>query len=169
MRRIFLVVTTTLLLGGCGDGGDPRPGTRAYAGAPPTIPHQVESLGRGNCLGCHGAGLEVSLDGDKQRGPETPHPNQLSCRQCHVVSSGESVAFGHTIFQGALPGKGGNRSHPIAPPLIPHPLQNRKECLSCHGDLGDLKAPTSSHQDRLSCSQCHIPLNPELGAWLPPK
>ena len=48
-------------------------GTRAYLGAPPTLPHPT--LMRENCLACHG------LLG--QQGLRTPHPWRVNCLQCH--------------------------------------------------------------------------------------
>lgn len=49
-------------------------GSRAYAGAPPTIPHPT--LMRENCMACHG------LLG--QNGLRTPHPWRVNCLQCHA-------------------------------------------------------------------------------------
>ena len=49
---------------------------RAYEGAPPLVPHDVESR-KGVCLSCHGTGEEGA--------PITPHPNRTHfCIQCHV-------------------------------------------------------------------------------------
>lgn len=52
----------------------PSHGTRAWPGAPPTIPHST--LMRDNCASCHGpTGLH---------GLRTPHPWQQQCVQCHA-------------------------------------------------------------------------------------
>jgi nitrate reductase cytochrome c-type subunit len=49
---------------------------RAYQGAPPLIPHDVE-VRKGACLTCHEAGLADA--------PIVPHPTRsYSCLQCHV-------------------------------------------------------------------------------------
>ncbi len=49
---------------------------RAYEGAPPLIPHEVEAR-KGMCLDCHGTGLDGA--------PLTPHPTRAHyCLQCHV-------------------------------------------------------------------------------------
>ena len=57
---------------------EPTSGRRAWAGAPPTIPHAT--LMRSACLTCHGpAG---------HRGIRTSHPERLSCQQCHAPSAG---------------------------------------------------------------------------------
>ncbi|RJO70431.1 MAG: hypothetical protein C4523_05295 [Myxococcales bacterium] len=50
-------------------------GSRAWIGAPPVIPHP--SWMRSNCLGCHGPGGKAGL--------RTPHPQRVSCQQCHVA------------------------------------------------------------------------------------
>lgn len=50
------------------------PGTRAWPGAPPTIPHPTAM--RTDCLSCHGpAGLY---------GLRTPHVERAACTQCHA-------------------------------------------------------------------------------------
>lgn len=49
---------------------------RAYEGAPPLVPHDVEAR-KGVCLSCHGTG--------EGGAPITPHPNRTHfCIQCHV-------------------------------------------------------------------------------------
>lgn len=52
-------------------------GQRAYAGAPPTIPHSTHM--RQDCASCHG------LLG--QRGLRTSHPWRANCTQCHAPSA----------------------------------------------------------------------------------
>jgi len=59
----------------------PAPGSakrlpRMYDGAPPQIPHTDSGL-EGLCLSCH-------LEG-AQGAPIVPHPDRLSCLQCHVT------------------------------------------------------------------------------------
>ncbi len=49
-------------------------GTRAWPGAPPTIPHPTAM--RPDCSSCHGPLGAVGL--------KTPHPWRQSCTQCHV-------------------------------------------------------------------------------------
>lgn len=53
-------------------------GTRAWEGAPPTIPHATWM--RDDCLSCHG---ERGLFGLR-----TPHPERVACEQCHVPDAG---------------------------------------------------------------------------------
>lgn len=52
----------------------PAQGTRAFPGAPPTLPHPREW--RENCLGCHGVGGGSPI--------RTPHADRVNCLQCHV-------------------------------------------------------------------------------------
>lgn len=53
-------------------------GSRAWPGAPPTIPHTLWM--RQECASCHGAG---GLEGLR-----TSHPERPLCQQCHVPESG---------------------------------------------------------------------------------
>ncbi len=52
------------------------PGQRAYAGAPPTIPHRLWL--RNDCTSCHGLVARPGL--------RTTHPWLTNCVQCHVTS-----------------------------------------------------------------------------------
>ncbi len=52
-------------------------GSRAWLGAPPTIPHPT--LMRGDCASCHGA--------TGTQGIKSTHPRRQSCTQCHVSSA----------------------------------------------------------------------------------
>jgi nitrate reductase (cytochrome), electron transfer subunit len=56
----------------------PKAGTRAYPGAPPTIPHS--SWMRENCNACHGGPHGWA-------GMETTHPWRTNCTQCHAPSA----------------------------------------------------------------------------------
>lgn len=55
----------------------PSNGPRAWAGAPPTIPHRT--LMRSDCMSCHGPKGLFAL--------RTPHPERQSCVQCHVPAA----------------------------------------------------------------------------------
>jgi nitrate reductase (cytochrome), electron transfer subunit len=55
----------------------PLKGSRAWAQAPPTIPHATHM--RSDCLSCHGPQGLFGL--------RTPHPDRRSCQQCHVPSA----------------------------------------------------------------------------------
>jgi cytochrome c-type protein NapB len=44
---------------------------------PPLVPHRIKDTSDGHyCLDCHRTGLNGA--------PETPHPERLTCTQCHV-------------------------------------------------------------------------------------
>lgn len=58
--------------GGDAEGG---PSNVAYPGAPPTMLHNPYGCAT-NCLTCHGSGSGGA--------PQTPHPERLLCRQCHL-------------------------------------------------------------------------------------
>lgn len=55
----------------------PLTGTRAWPGAPPTIPHGT--LMRSECRACHGPGGRVGL--------RSSHPERASCLQCHATDA----------------------------------------------------------------------------------
>ncbi len=52
------------------------PGSRAWPGAPPTIPH--DTLMRSRCTSCHGA--------HSAQGLASSHPERQACVQCHAES-----------------------------------------------------------------------------------
>ena len=120
---------------------------RLYFGSPPTVPHEVgEDFSQ--CLVCHEA---------DSVGPETPHPTRTRCRQCHVEAQVETD-FRASNFSGLpLPAKRSPKVQPNGPPLIPHPVLLRENCLACHSpELGkDILATT--HPERERCRQCHVP------------
>jgi len=62
--------------------------TRAYEGAPPLVPHEIED--EGGCLGCHRLG-----DNDA---PITPHPERANCVQCHIPQNEGVKPFVENTF-----------------------------------------------------------------------
>ncbi|MHC5113014.1 MAG: nitrate reductase cytochrome c-type subunit [Planctomycetota bacterium] len=71
--------------------GTPAPtgGTRAWTGAPPTIPHAT--IMRSDCMSCHGPSGPLGL--------RTSHPERLSCTQCHAPSAElNQLILGATSF-----------------------------------------------------------------------
>lgn len=75
----------------------PLHGTRAWPGAPPTIPHAT--LMRSTCTACHGpTGLH---------GLRTPHPWQQQCVQCHAPDAAldqrEFLSLDFPAFSAAAP------------------------------------------------------------------
>ncbi|MEO9806015.1 MAG: hypothetical protein ABJF04_22340 [Reichenbachiella sp.] len=131
---------------------------RAYPGAPPIIPHPLVSeqgIGGKSCLQCHENGGYV--DRFKAYAPVTPHPEMLNCRQCHAApKSGQLfkktnwVKISHPEIKGsALQG---------GPPVIPHSLQMRENCLACHAGPAAPNEIKVSHPYRVNCRQCHVPV-----------
>ncbi|MEO9967136.1 MAG: cytochrome c3 family protein [Reichenbachiella sp.] len=131
---------------------------RAYLGAPPTIPHALLSetgIGGNSCLQCHENGGYV--DQFKAYAPVTPHPEMMNCRQCHVAPKTKSLfkrinweKISHPSIKGsALEG---------SPPVIPHTLQMRENCLACHAGPAAPKEIKVTHALRINCRQCHVPV-----------
>lgn len=165
---------------------------RAYPGAPPRIPHALsaDEFRAEICNSCHergGYSLRFAA-----YVPLTPHPEMGMCLQCHV---GDDAVMG-TASAGADPnarcplchGPTGGRPLPEAaatwstsvwptlvstapgllPPSIPHDLQFRGNCLTCHGGPAAVAAIRTSHPERASCRQCHAAPDPEAGLFTRP-
>jgi len=132
---------------------------RAYAGAPPTIPHPI--LG-GACVNCHTESDRILPGvGIAPANPHTKTPGiglNANCRQCHVFSNTETL-FVVNDFEGLSPAvlRSGERSHLESPPTVPHPLQMREDCRACHTGPAARPEILCDHPDRLNCIQCHVP------------
>ncbi len=59
----------------------PGSGAIAYEGAPPAVPHPTRM--RERCESCHGPEGSAAL--------RTPHPERLSCLQCHPATGGRNA------------------------------------------------------------------------------
>ncbi len=133
---------------------------RAFYGAPPSIPHGVASeraMGENTCLKCHENGGYV--DKFKAYAPVTPHPEMINCRQCHVPQKTESLFKGTNFKRGTIPTVGANNALAGSPPVIPHQLQLRENCLACHAGPSAPKEIRVTHPERVNCRQCHVPNN----------
>ena len=89
----FTIITLMSLALLVNAGEAPPPGSgkllpRAYEGAPPLIPHDIEGM-EGACLACH---FEVTAGA-----PIAPHPDRASCQQCHVTQDLQVKPFGSGI------------------------------------------------------------------------
>ncbi len=128
---------------------------RAYSGAPPIIPHPIfegKTLTGDNCLGCHkNGGFAPPFNAYT---PIVPHPEMLNCRQCH------NPIYQNSFFKKSEWIKNmGDQSlvHlPGGPPVVPHSLQMRENCLSCHGGVASIKEIRTTHPERINCMQCHV-------------
>jgi cytochrome c-type protein NapB len=133
---------------------------RAYMGAPPRIPHSVNEVmtdgGFEDCLQCHLKG-SYSID-MKAYAPIAPHPEYTNCRQCHVPQLTKKL-FKKTNWEKVAPFKQGRQHLPGSPPVIPHSLQLRENCMSCHFGDGAVQQIKVSHPERTNCRQCHVETN----------
>lgn len=128
---------------------------RAYPGAPPTIPHELLSekgIGASSCLQCHENGGYVEVF--KAYAPISPHTDLVNCRQCHVPVKTDGLFVGSNWKKTSHPDIGG-AVLPGSPPPIPHDLQMRENCLTCHAGPAVPKEIRVSHPERANCRQCH--------------
>jgi cytochrome c-type protein NapB len=129
---------------------------RMFAGGPPQIPHPVEhdfAENKTDCLSCHTKGGYVKQF--NAYAPVSPHPQYLNCRQCHLPKQNESL-FKQTNWVSISPPKIDQRQIQGGPPLMPHDLSMRENCLSCHGGPSAAKEIRTTHPERLNCRQCHL-------------
>ncbi len=128
---------------------------RAFYGAPPTVPHPIEEGGIGSnaCLKCHENGGFV--EEFQAYTPVTPHPDKANCVQCHVRVKSKSFFVPSTWVRNKPPAIG-NQALEGSPPIVPHPLQLRENCLSCHAGPSAVKEIRTSHPERINCRQCHV-------------
>lgn len=141
---------------------DARATRRAYDGAPPTIPHEIDQLSVAACMSCHST--EATLTIGSKRPATISHPYFSNCTQCHVPAEGlrrfteaeRTRLIVPSAFEGTAPAGPGTRAYPGAPPTVPHQLWMRQNCMSCHGP-GREQAIRTSHPSRQSCLQCHAP------------
>jgi cytochrome c-type protein NapB len=165
---------------------------RAYPGAPPRIPHGLTpgEFQTGGCKTCHERG------GFSQRFgayvPVTPHPEMGACLQCHVgdaalmaiplpgidpsarcrqchASGGamgwtdSSIDWKSQAWPQLTPTiRGGN------PPPIPHTLELRSNCLSCHAAPAGVAEIRTTHPERANCRQCHLAVATRADAFVRP-
>jgi nitrate reductase cytochrome c-type subunit len=159
---------------------------RAYPGAPPRIPHLLtpEEYRTDACKTCHERG--GYSDRFTAYVPLTPHPEMRMCLQCHV---GENAVTGLSLpsadpnrrcplchGSGGTPPAAANatldwrttawpqprrRTPDRSPPSIPHDLQFRGDCLTCHAGPAAVAEIRTAHPERANCRQCH--LAPDVG------
>ena len=133
-----------------------RASRRAYAGAPPVVPHQVSARSAASCLVCHEKGQRV---GDRVASP-MPHELYVNCLQCHAPPpppplSGTESGLPPSAFRGHPEPLRGDRAGVGSPPVIPHQTKMRENCLACHGPQSNTPALRTTHAWRVNCRQCH--------------
>lgn len=129
---------------------------RQYPGSPPYVPHKAEDANKQEiaCLTCHAkGGWTEEL---KRHTPITPHPENISCTQCHVRMTEEKL-FVTSNWMSVPPPRLGRSYLPGAPPPIVHDLQMRGNCVACHVGPGTVTAIRVEHPSRGNCRQCHVP------------
>lgn len=134
-----------------------REGRRAFDGAPPTVPHPVERMTVAECLACH---AEARYIGGRVYAPAMSHDEMPNCTQCHIEqrsSTFEPFLFTENSFVGIDPSGPGERVWSGAPPTVPHSLNMRENCLSCHGAAGAHPIRVEHPWDA-ACLQCHLPV-----------
>ena len=128
---------------------------RAFYGAPPSIPHPVfeGSIGADQCLKCHENGGFVEKYNAYT--PVSPHPDKLNCVQCHVQVKTNELFIPSSFNSNSGPSLK-NQALLGSPPIIPHQIQLRENCLSCHAGSSAVKEIRTSHPNRINCRQCHV-------------
>ena len=133
---------------------------RAFNGAPPSIPHPVKeelSMGENTCLQCHqNGGFTEKFNA---YAPVAPHPEMINCRQCHVAQNSQTIFKDSNFKKSAVPLVGINNALQGSPPVIPHQIQMRENCLACHAGPSAPKEIRVTHPERINCMQCHVPNN----------
>lgn len=132
---------------------------RYYAYAPPLIPHEVLNK---QCLDCHGDGLVVQ----GYKAPVTPHPELLNCQQCHIRADESTREFRQNLFVGFKEPQKLPLPQPSGPPLMPHRVFMRENCLVCHGDASRDDIVQTTHPERLNCVQCHVEQESGVAAFI---
>jgi len=167
VRRLLELAVAAVLVGvgaACGDSDEPgssasgaevRAARRAYAGAPPVIPHAPFGAG---CTACHTErGMDVDGIGFA---PPSPHDGTdgmagaVHCNQCHVFQATDGV-FRANAFEG-LAWRPAHRAYDGAPPVMPHPVFMHEDCLACHAGPAAREAIRTTHPERENCRQCHL-------------
>lgn len=138
----LILVISIVILTGCTLGEtvmpDPPSGVPvdravgAVAPVPAPIPHSLD--GREECFACHAIGAV-----DAPSVPAEHEQDVALCTSCHAVWLAPAIAA-------------------VAPPAIPHELENREDCQACH-KLGTAEAPRiPDNHDAIAsdlCQTCH--------------
>lgn len=130
---------------------------RLYDGAPPVIPHVPFGAA---CIACHHEeGLavpDVGFAPPSPHGPEAIAGAMQRCRQCHVFQNG-APPWSETTFVALRQDlRRGRRLHDGAPPVMPHRVFMRENCLACHSGPAAREEIRTTHPERPRCRQCHV-------------
>lgn len=149
MKHFWMLAIICFLIGGA---LILLPSTPAQAqGGPPPIPHSLD--GRQDCVICHATGVGGA--------PKFPadHTGRTSamCQGCHKPGAATKPS---SASSSSAPAAQATKPAPGTPPKIPHPLQNRDNCLACHATgVGGAPKTPASHAGRTNdtCKGCHQP------------
>jgi len=109
-----------------------------------------------DCAPCHTfGGYNPAI---RTYSPRTPHPELRACMQCHVYRVATDLFAATDWETPPWPEFGAGSPLEGGPPSIPHTLELRERCTTCHG--GGSAAPDirTTHPERFNCRQCHLPL-----------
>jgi nitrate reductase cytochrome c-type subunit len=164
---------------------------REYPGAPPRIPHGLTSqeYRSGECNTCHERGGYSQRFGTYI--PVTPHPEWSQCLQCHASNAAIvglqlpgsepdatcrqcHVPASRRIALPALDWRAADWPRPrgafaVTPPVVPHDLVLRGNCLACHMGPAAVTEVRTRHPERGNCRQCHVPANVGLPLFARPE
>jgi len=159
-RKLFAAYESTPQIYMAADSGDRNLATfyalRQYPGSPPRIPHEVDLTFSGtetDCLSCHARGGYSQEFGKFT--PVTPHPENTLCYQCHAQTITKELFVETTWVSIATP-RLGRSFLSSSPPPVPHSLQLRENCISCHTGPGAVAEIRVEHSPRGDCRQCHV-------------
>jgi cytochrome c-type protein NapB len=165
---------------------------RGFPGAPPRIPHPLtaDEFRTVACKTCHERGgysvrfqayvpvtphpergicLQCHVGVDSVMGLEAPNPDpNARCHLCHGAGGGRpraeaSVTWPTTVWPTLPP-----ISPDSSPPAIPHDLEYRQNCLTCHAGPAAVSEIRTKHPERANCRQCHLVLDPAAGTFTRP-
>jgi hypothetical protein len=139
-----------------------RASRRAFDGAPPTVPHQAFGI---DCTVCHTqTGELIPTIG---AAPANPHCGAsqsaefANCKQCHLFSQTSSI-FVESSFTGRLQTRhASERANRLSPPVTPHSITMRRNCLACHAGPSARPEIRCMHPERTNCIQCHLTVDSE--------
>ncbi len=130
---------------------------RLFDGAPPVIPHGEMGAA---CVECHNAqGVAVAGLGFA---PPSPHEQTRGlsaasrCQQCHVYRLDDAPFRANSFVGLAQDLRAGRTLYTGAPPVMPHPVFMRENCLACHSGPAAREEIRTPHPDRPRCRQCHV-------------
>lgn len=112
----------------------------------------------------------AAMDG-KARGPNASWRSDLAALAADATRTSRDAAALPAEVEQALQARAARRAYDGAPPMVPHPIDQRDPaaCLACH-ETGlraeALRAPAMSHGAMTNCTQCHAPT---LGSAPPPR